>query len=50
MFGLIPVFAVITQRLALKKIKDIKKKNQYVTFKHYTDQLKIHNTMHNFPF
>ena len=29
MFGLIPVFAVITQRLALKKMKGIKKISVY---------------------
>ena len=36
---LIPVLAVITQNLALKKSKVIKK-HHHVTSKHYTDQLR----------
>ena len=48
-FGLIPVLAVVTQILTLKKFKGFKI-DEHVTCKHYSDLLKTQNIMYNFLF
>ena len=48
-FGVIPAFAIITQSLALKKLK-VLKNDQHATSKHYIDQSKTENTSEKFLF